>query len=90
MIHIPARELWRRKQRMKIRVGYELIYECPQPTPMILNVNAHYSRASDIVIPDHVTCDPAVSVNGYRDAYGNWCSRIVPPTVASESPRLAP
>jgi transglutaminase-like putative cysteine protease len=65
---------------MKIRVGYELIYECPQPTPMILNVNVHYSRASDVVIPDHVTCDPAVPVNGYRDGYGNWCSRIVAPT----------
>jgi len=37
---------------MQIRVGYEMIYECPQPTPMILTVNVHYTRASDIVIPD--------------------------------------
>ena len=36
---------------MQIRVGYEMIYECPQPTPMILTVNLHYTRASDIVIP---------------------------------------
>lgn len=64
---------------MRIRIGYELVYECPQPTPMILNVNIHYSRASDVVIPDPVICDPAVPVHGYRDGYGNWCSRIVAP-----------
>jgi hypothetical protein len=34
---------------MQIRVGYELIYECPQETPMILTLNVHYSRAQDIV-----------------------------------------
>ncbi|MCU0836751.1 MAG: transglutaminase family protein, partial [Chromatiaceae bacterium] len=34
---------------MQIRVGYELIYECPQPTPMILTLNIHFSRVSDVV-----------------------------------------
>jgi len=32
---------------MLIRLGYELAYEFPQATPMILNLNVHYSRASD-------------------------------------------
>lgn len=64
---------------MQIRVGYELLYQCSQPTPMILNVNVHYSRASDIVIPDPVTCDPSVPITGYRDGFGNWCNRIVAP-----------
>ena len=40
---------------MQIRVGYELIYYCPQPTPMILTLNVHYTRASDLVVPDHLT-----------------------------------
>jgi hypothetical protein len=39
---------------MQIRVGYELLYDCPQPTPMLLTLNLHFSRASDIVIPDHI------------------------------------
>src|SRR5688500_1329879 len=30
---------------MQIRVGYELLYTFPQPTPMILTLNIHYSRA---------------------------------------------
>lgn len=64
---------------MKIRVGYELIYECPQPTPMILTLSIHYSRVSDIVIPDHLVADPPVPITAYRDSFGNWCSRIVAP-----------
>lgn len=64
---------------MKIRVGYELIYDCPQPTPMILSLNVHFSRASDLIIPDHLITDPSVPVTAYRDRFGNWCTRIVAP-----------
>ena len=64
---------------MQIQAGYELIYLCPQTTPMILMVNIHYSRAGDIVIPDRLTTDPFVPVTSHRDVYGNWCSRIVAP-----------
>jgi transglutaminase-like putative cysteine protease len=64
---------------MQIRVGYELIYECPQPTPIILSLNIHSSRVSDIVIPDHLVTSPSVPVVPYRDSFGNWCSRIVAP-----------
>ena len=64
---------------MQIRVGYELIYDFPQPTPMILTLNIHYTRASDIVIPDFVTTDPRVPLTAYRDGFGNWCTRIVAP-----------
>lgn len=64
---------------MKIRIGYELIYECPQPTPMILTLNVHYSRISDMIVPDHLIADPPVPITAYRDSFGNWCSRIVAP-----------
>ena len=64
---------------MQIRVGYELIYDCVQPTPMMLLLNVHHSRVDDLVAPDHVTTEPAVPVHGYRDSFGNWCSRIVAP-----------
>ncbi len=64
---------------MQIHVGYELIYNCPQPTPMILMVNIHYSRASDLVTSDYLTTDPSVPITAYRDVFGNWCSRIVAP-----------
>jgi len=64
---------------VEIRVGYELIYDCPQPTPMMLVLNIHYTRASDILVPDHVKTDPSVPIAAYRDSFGNWCSRIVAP-----------
>ena len=64
---------------MKIHVGYELIYECPQPTPMVLMLNVHYSRVSDLISPDHIVTDPALPIAAYRDSFGNWCSRIVAP-----------
>jgi len=64
---------------MKIRVGYELVYRCPQPTPMILNLNVHSSRVSDLVQPDRLIVQPSVPVQMYRDSFGNWCTRLVAP-----------
>jgi transglutaminase-like putative cysteine protease len=64
---------------MQIRFGYELIYECPQPTPMLLTLNIHFSRVSDLVSPDHITTNPPAPITGYRDSFGNWCTRIVAP-----------
>ena len=64
---------------MKLRVGYELIYDCPQPTPMILTLSIHFTRVSDLVVPDHLIARPSIPITAYRDAFGNWCSRIVAP-----------
>jgi transglutaminase-like putative cysteine protease len=64
---------------MQIRVGFEMTYQCPQPTPMILALNIHYSRASDLVRPDHLLTIPSVPMNTYRDLFGNWCTRLVAP-----------
>lgn len=64
---------------MKLRVGYELQYEFPQPTPAILLLNVHYTRVSDLVMPDSIVFTPSIPVSGYRDSFGNWCSRIVAP-----------
>jgi transglutaminase-like putative cysteine protease len=65
---------------MQLRIGYELSYECPKPTPMILTLNVHFSRVPDMVIPDHLRTDPPLPISAYRDLFGNWCSRIVAPT----------
>lgn len=62
-----------------IKVGYELVYDCPQPTPMLLMLNIHYSHAGDIVRPDLLVTNPAVAATPYRDMFGNWCTRIEAP-----------
>lgn len=62
---------------MQLRVGYELLYELPQPTPMLLMLNVHYSRARDIIVPDRISITPDSPVTSYRDNFGNWCTRLV-------------
>lgn len=64
---------------MQLRIGYELVFECPQPTPMLLTLSVHYSRASDMVVPDHMVASPSVPISAYRDSFGNWITRIVAP-----------
>ena len=64
---------------LRLRVGYEITYNCLQETPMILMVNVHYSRASDIIIPDQLTTNPGMPISAYRDGFGNWCHRVLAP-----------
>ena len=61
---------------MKLRVGYELQYEFPQPTPLIAMLNIHFSRVADLAAADHIVISPSVPISCYRDGFGNWCSRI--------------
>jgi transglutaminase-like putative cysteine protease len=65
---------------MQIRVGFEMIYDCPQPTQMIFNLNVHFTRVSDLVDRDNLVFDPPVPMAAYRDSFGNWCTRIVAPS----------
>jgi transglutaminase-like putative cysteine protease len=64
---------------MKIRVGYEMVYDFPQVTPVNMVLGMHFSRASDVIVPDFLRVSPAVPITPYRDGFGNWCSRIVAP-----------
>jgi transglutaminase-like putative cysteine protease len=64
---------------MRIHVGCELSFEFPQTTPMIVTLNVHFSRFSDLERPDYLMTTPSVPVEGYRDSFGNWCSRLVAP-----------
>ena len=64
---------------MKIRIGYELAFDCPKPTPMILTLKIHPSRVPDLVVPDVMIATPPVPVAIYLDNYGNQCARIVAP-----------
>jgi transglutaminase-like putative cysteine protease len=64
---------------MKIRAGYEISYECPQPTPMILMLSVHPSRIPDLVTPDQPHFKPAIASNPYLDGFGNTCHVIHAP-----------
>lgn len=64
---------------VQLRVGFEMVCNCLQPTPMIFNVRIHSSRASGVVTGGELVVDPPVPVTGFRDGHGNWCTRIVAP-----------
>ena len=64
---------------MRIHVGCQLEFEFQQMTPMILTLNVHFSRVSDLERPDYLTTNPSVLVKSYRDSFGNWCGRLVTP-----------
>jgi hypothetical protein len=64
---------------MRIRAGYRLAFECPQPTAKLLALNVHPSRRADLLSDDVPTFDPPLEMRGYIDGFGNVCSRVVMP-----------
>jgi transglutaminase-like putative cysteine protease len=64
---------------MKLRIGYELIYDFPQSTPVILVVNVHSSRAADLLVRDDLVAEPSTPIAAYRDSFGNLCHRLLAP-----------
>jgi hypothetical protein len=64
---------------MKIRAGYEISYDCSQPTPMILTLSVFPSRTPDLLSWDRMWLDPAIPVNTYHDSFGNFCHVIRAP-----------
>jgi transglutaminase-like putative cysteine protease len=64
---------------MQIRVGFEMVYEFAARTPVVLMLNVHPSRASDMIEPDQLRIAPALPLTRYLDAFGNVCTRLVAP-----------
>ena len=64
---------------MQIRAGYEIEYECPQPTPKLLVLSIHPSRFPDLSTPHVIQFDPPIPSKNYEDGFGNICTRIVAP-----------
>jgi transglutaminase-like putative cysteine protease len=64
---------------MQLHIGYQQVYECLQPTPMLLMLQVHPSRVADLIIPDSVVTNPTVPIENFQDNFGNRCSRIIAP-----------
>lgn len=64
---------------MKLRIGYEFDYLFPSATPCLLLLSVHHTRVGDLLGQDYVRTAPSVPVSGYRDVFGNWCSRLLAP-----------
>ena len=64
---------------MRIHTGFEIVYDCPQPVPMLLTLSVHPSRRDDLETPDWLRTEPPLDVRQYLDTYGNICSRVLAP-----------
>jgi transglutaminase-like putative cysteine protease len=62
---------------MLIRIGYDVVFDLPAPTPMLLMMNVHPSRFSSLRGPEKLSIDPYVPTTPYIDSFGNTCGRIV-------------
>jgi transglutaminase-like putative cysteine protease len=65
---------------MNLRVGFELVFACSQPTPMLLMLNTHASHVNAVILPDRLRVDPPLPLTQYHDSFGNLCSRLVTPS----------
>jgi hypothetical protein len=64
---------------MHIRAGYEIAFDCPRSTPMLLVVSVHPSRRTDLVRPQQIAFDRDVIPYDCVDGFGNVCTRIIAP-----------
>lgn len=64
---------------MKIRAGYEIAYDCAQPTPILFLLSIHPSRMPDLLTEHRIRFDPPIEARDYRDGFGNICTRVLAP-----------
>ena len=64
---------------MLIRAGYDIAFNAPNPTPLLLMLSIHPERESDLQTPQQMMFDPPVPTHHYRDVFGNVCTRVVAP-----------
>jgi transglutaminase-like putative cysteine protease len=64
---------------MRIRVGYDIAYDCPAPTPITLLLNVRPERISDILTPQVMTVSTGTPARAFTDIYGNIGARLVAP-----------
>ncbi len=64
---------------MRIRIGHELVFEVPRPTPTLLMLYVHPDAAPALRRPERIEVEPAVPVDDFVDWFGNHAARIVAP-----------
>jgi transglutaminase-like putative cysteine protease len=64
---------------MLIRAGYELVFDVPVATPMLLVLGLRPEREGSVRRPGGMRLEPSVPVDHFLDGFGNRCARIVAP-----------
>jgi transglutaminase-like putative cysteine protease len=64
---------------MLIRTGFDLVFDLPGPTPMLLMLYTHPSRAGNLLSAERIQTDPFMPISTFMDSFGNRCGRILAP-----------
>jgi transglutaminase-like putative cysteine protease len=65
---------------MLIRVGYDIVFDVPAPTPIMFLLYLHPSRENSVRQGDKLVIEPAgVKVHTFTDVFGNRCGFIHAP-----------
>jgi transglutaminase-like putative cysteine protease len=62
-----------------IQAGFEITFECPALTPMMLQVHVRPEREPDLETPEFFNVEPYIPYRTYIDQFGNRCTRLVAP-----------
>lgn len=65
---------------MLIRVGHNISLKFLEPTPVVLMLDLHPSRAATIRKQARLQINPYAAMQEYQDIYGNRCARIIAST----------
>src|SRR5437660_782186 len=66
------------RSAMRIRIGYDLRFVLPAPTPMHLLLHAYPNRYF-MPQPEQLTVTPFIPFQLFYDLYGNRCTRLLAP-----------
>ena len=64
---------------MLIKIGFDIQFELPAPTPMVLLLFVRPSRENDLRAPQELRVVPETPVAHYTDLFGNHCARVYAP-----------
>ena len=64
---------------MFIRIGYDIQFDVPSPTPMMMLLRVHPSVEPRLVRPEALGIEPAVEIVDFDDEFGNRSRRILAP-----------
>src|SRR5205085_2715360 len=64
---------------MIIKIGFDIEFELPGATPMVLMLYVHPSRQADLRTEEKIMAEPDISLTDFTDLYGNRCARVLAP-----------
>ncbi len=64
---------------MLIRFGYEILFDLPAPTPMVLLLSPHPCVDYRLSYPETIQSEPDLPLHEFIDEFGNRATRLVAP-----------